>query len=239
MVVERNLLGKETESMGMAAAGEGANKKARIYETLKHRIVYGELKPQDYINEQTLCSELGTSKTPIREALQLLARNRLVVIVPSKGCFVTSISVDLIREVFEIREIYECAAARIAAGLPSRGDFEEVLRDHESYKLGDDDQLRRSMLSGYQIHERIVNAAGNSLLSEYYGTILDHILRIRIYFLNRFDSKRLSETGEEHKKILRAILDGGADEAEAAMRVHLRRSHEIIDYLLLAKRKDK
>ncbi|MDP3178598.1 MAG: GntR family transcriptional regulator [Spirochaetaceae bacterium] len=225
--------------MGTAEARGGPNKKARIYEVLRDRVVRGELKPQDYINEQALCRELGTSKTPVREALQLLARNRLVAIVPSKGCFVTSIGVDLIREVFEIREIYECAAARIAAGLPTRGDFEEILRDHDSYKLGDDEQLRRSLLSGYQIHERIVNASGNSLLSEYYGAILDHILRIRIYFMNRFDAKRLSETGEEHKKILRAIINGNADEAESTMRDHLRRSHENIDYLLLAKRKEK
>ena len=225
--------------MGTAEARDGPNKKARIYEILRDRIVRGELKPQDYINEQALCRELGTSKTPVREALQLLARNRLVAIVPSKGCFVTSISVDLIREVFEIREIYECAAARIAAGFPTRGDFEEILKDHDSYKLGDDEQLRRSLLSGYQIHERIVNASGNSLLSEHYGTILDHILRIRIYFLNRFDAKRLSETGEEHKKILRAIMNGDAEEAETTMRDHLRRSHENIDYLLLSKRKEK
>jgi DNA-binding GntR family transcriptional regulator len=212
-------------------AQKGESKKFQVYETLKGRIVRNELKPQEYLNEQLLCQEFGVSKTPIREAIQRLEHDRLVVIVPNKGCFVSNISLDLVREVFEIREIFECSAAKLAAGTASKDQFVEILENHDSFKVVDDEGVRQALLSGYQIHEIIVNSIGNSFLSEYYGAILDHILRIRIYSLSRFESKRLHETCEEHKRILRAIIDGNADEAENAMRDHLRRSLISIDQL--------
>ena len=57
-------------------------KKNLIYETLKIRIVRNELKPLEYLNEKELAQEMGTSKTPSREALQELSRNRFVMIIP-------------------------------------------------------------------------------------------------------------------------------------------------------------
>ena len=213
------------------------SKKAQVYNILKDRIIQNELAPQKYLNEQDICEELGVSKTPVREALQHLERDRLVVIVPNKGCFVSNISLDMVREVFEIREILECAAARLAAGVPSKSQFISMLENHESFKVVNDDSVRQSLLSGYQIHEVIVNSAGNSFLSEYYGSVLDHILRIRINALSRFNSSRLHATCDEHKAILRFIIDGDADGAEKAMRDHLKASLLSIDQLLLGNRK--
>jgi DNA-binding GntR family transcriptional regulator len=218
------------------AQGE-VSKKAQVYNILKGRIIQNELTPQEYLNEQDICEELGVSKTPVREALQHLERDRLVVIVPNKGCFVSNISLDMVREVFEIREILECAAARLAAGVPSKSQFVSMLENHESFKVVNDDSVRQSLLSGYQIHEVIVNSAGNSFLSEYYGSVLDHILRIRINALSRFNSGRLHAIRDEHKAILRFIIDGDADGAEKAMRDHLKASLLSIDQLLLGNRK--
>jgi len=172
------------------------SKKFQVYEILKGRIVRNELKPQEYLNEQLLCQEFGVSKTPIREAIQRLEHDRLVIIVPNKGCFVSNISLDLIREVFEIREIFECSAARLAASVASKEQFVKILENHDSFKVVDDEGVRQALLSGYQIHEVIVNSINNSFLSDYYKAILDHILRIRIYSLSRFEPKRLHETCE-------------------------------------------
>jgi DNA-binding GntR family transcriptional regulator len=216
--------------------GAEVNKKRRVYEILKNRIVQNELKPQEYLNEQSLCADLGVSKTPVREALQQLEHDRLLIVVPNKGCFVAPISIDLIREIFEIREIHECAASRLAAGSASRTLFKDILENHESFKIHDEVELRHSLLSGYQIHTAIVEAAGNSFLTEYYRTILAHIVRIRVFFINRFELKRLYETVEEHKEILRAIVDGDPDKAENAMREHLHLSLVNINQLTLRNR---
>lgn len=223
---------------GATAKDAVANKKRKVYEILKDRIVSNELRPQEYLNELVICRDLGVSKTPVREALQQLEHNRLVVIVPSKGCFVANITIDRIREIFEIRAILECAAARLAAGLPNRKDFSSLRESHESFTIKDGEELRRSLLSGYQIHTYIVEAVGNSYLTDYYRTILDNIVQIRVYFISRFEMKRLHETVEEHKNILQAIVDGDADAAENAMREHLKRSLVNINQLMLGNRMD-
>jgi len=208
------------------------NKKSKVYEILKDRIVKNELKPQEYLNEQLIARDLGVSKTPVREALQKLQHERLVVIIPNKGTFVANVTIDRIRELFEIREILECAAARLAAKLPSRGQFESVLQNHPSFTISDG-ELRHQLLSGYQIHTRIVEAVENSYLTEYYQNILAHIVQVRVFFIRRFGMKRLHETVEEHRRILRAIVDGDAGTAESAMRDHLKRSLVNINQLML------
>ncbi len=216
--------------------GSEINKKRRVYEILKNKIVQNELKPQEYLNEQSICKDLGVSKTPVREALQQLEHNRLIVVVPNKGCFVAPIGIDLIHEIFEVREILECAAARIAASFPSHVQFAEILENHDSFKIHDEVELRHSLLSGYQIHTAIVEASGNSFLTEYYRTTLAHIVRIRVFFIKRFELKRLYETVDEHKKILQAIVDGDPDAAEKAMREHLHLSLVNINQLTIRNR---
>lgn len=219
-----------------ADRGMVANKKNRVYEILRDRIVNNVLRPQEFLNEQALSEDLGVSKTPIREALQQLEHNRLVVIIPNKGCYVANISIDRIREIFEIRTILECASARLAASLPNHESFSAFSENHDAFDSNDSDQLRKRLLSGYQIHTNIVEAVGNSYLTEYYRTILDNIVQIRVYFLNRFGSKRLQETMQEHKKVLTAISMGDADGAEYAMREHLNRSLMNINQLMLGMR---
>jgi DNA-binding GntR family transcriptional regulator len=224
------------EALNQAKSAAEPNKKRRVYEILKSRIVNNEYKPQEYLNEQSLCESLGVSKTPVREALQQLEHNKFVIIVPNKGCFVSGVTIDLIREVFEFREILECSAARIAATRSSRKSFTAILENHESFNPVSEDEIRTSLLSGYQIHSRIIEATENSILTDYYGTILDHILRIRVYFINRFEMKRLKETEEEHKDILRAIIRGDPASAETAMRKHLNNSLENIKQVILENR---
>jgi DNA-binding GntR family transcriptional regulator len=209
------------------------NKKSRIYELLKERIVKNELKPQEYLNEQVIARDLGVSKTPVREALQKLEHERLVVIIPNKGTFVANVSIDRIREVFEIREILECAAARLAAKLPEREQFVSILESHPSFTISDGAELREQFLSGYQIHTHIVEAVENSYLADYYRNILAHIVQVRVFFIRRFGMRRLHETVEEHRTILKAIVDGDAEKAETAMRDHLKRSLVNINQLML------
>ena len=219
-----------------AARDVVANKKNRVYEILRDKIVNNVLKPQEFLNEQALSEDLGVSKTPIREALQRLEHSRLVVIIPNKGCYVANISIDRIREIFEIRSILECAGARLAASLPNREGFLAFSEPDDETDSKDGEELRRKLISGYQIHSNIIEAVGNSYLTDYYRTILDNIVQIRIYFLNRFGPKRLHATVAEHKRILQAIAAGDAGGAENAMREHLNNALKNINQLMLGSR---
>ncbi|MCX7786173.1 MAG: GntR family transcriptional regulator [Spirochaetes bacterium] len=204
------------------------SKKNLVYETLKNRIVRNDLKPLSYLNEKELSRELGTSKTPIREALQELGRNRFVIIIPNKGCFVSNISLEDIREIFELREIYECAAARIAASKPDKEKLVTELNHYETVASKDSIPLKERLLAGYQIHSAIVESVGNQRLQEVYRTLQDHIVRIRIYFLNRYLSERVNASEEEHREIVQAIVQGDPGKAEQAMRRHIENALQFI-----------
>ena len=99
------------------------SKKAIVYENLKRRIISHSLSPGEPLNESVLTKELGISKTPIREALQQLEKEGFVENIPGKGSFVSRISIQDIREMFEIREILECEVIRRVA---SKGDLNKA-----------------------------------------------------------------------------------------------------------------
>ena len=96
------------------------SKKAIVYENLKKRIINHSLKPGEPLNEAVLSKELKISKTPIREAFQQLEKEGFIENIPGRGAFVSRISIQDIRELFEIREILECEVIRRVA---SKGDF--------------------------------------------------------------------------------------------------------------------
>jgi len=211
---------------------EGGNKKKFAYDLLKKRIVNNELKPLEYLNERSLSQDLKISKTPIREAIQQLENNHFIVVVPNKGCFVSNISVEDIRAIFEIREIYECAAARIAAERAEVNQFVELRSKKEIFDSENVDDARKYLLTGDQIHTRIIESVNNAFLSNSYRTVLDHIIRIRVYFINRFGMQRLEATDQEHKNIVDAIVARDPDGAEKAMRLHLRNAFAYIKRLI-------
>ena len=209
-----------------------ANKKDMAYEILKQRIINNEYKPLDTLTEQSICSELGISKTPVREAFKELEKDGFVKIIPSIGCLVSSIGLDYIHEIFEIREILECAAARIVAERGDKSAFEEMLKNHESFELAEKKNIKGSVVSGFEIHTAIFETIGNSRLLDFYKNIQNHIIRIRLFFIYQFDLDKTERMNAEHKMILKTIIAGDPNAAGKAMKEHLRNSQERIKSLL-------
>lgn len=208
------------------------NKKNFAYNLLKKRIVNNEYKPLEPLTEQSICQEFGISKTPVREALKELEKDGFVTILPSRGCLVSSIGLDYVREIFEIREILECAAIRIVAERGNTAMFENMLENYVSFEFAEKNNIKDSLVSGYEIHTAILESVGNTRLLDIYKNIQSHIIRIRLFFLHQFDLKKTNEMNSEHKMILNALISSGPDEAERAMREHLRNSQERIKSLL-------
>jgi DNA-binding GntR family transcriptional regulator len=94
---------------------EFKSKKLLVYDVLKQRIITQIMKPGEPINEGVLSQELEISKTPIREAIQQLEKEGFIENIPGKGNFVSYISIQGLRELFEIREMLECEAIKRAA----------------------------------------------------------------------------------------------------------------------------
>jgi DNA-binding GntR family transcriptional regulator len=209
-------------------ANGSKSKKAIVYENLKKRIISHALSPGEPLNESVLTKELGISKTPIREALQQLEKEGFIENVPGKGSFVSRISVQDIREIFEIREILECEVIRRVA---SRGDLnkleaEAIGKKFESSGADGNMTPRSYFRAGLQIHNFVFEAFGNKRLLEFYKRLQEHIERMRLYFFKQVHQERSEQSFKEHLEILNALIAQDPERAEKAMKNHLQNSVE-------------
>jgi len=204
------------------------SKKAIVYENLKSRIINNLVNPGEPLNEGVLSKELKISKTPIREALQQLEKEGFIESIPVKGAFVSMISIQDIREIFEIREVLECEVIRRAA---LKADPERVGAIREKFVSSESDSKKASaghFKSGDEVHAFIFETFGNKRLKEIYKRLQDHIVRSRIHFFNQSPSGRSEEAFKEHLEILDALKARDPVRAEKAVRDHLQNSLEYI-----------
>jgi DNA-binding GntR family transcriptional regulator len=208
------------------------SKKAIVYGDLKSRIINNLIKPGEPLNEGVLSKELKISKTPIREALQQLEKEGFIENIPVKGAFVSRISIQDIREIFEIREILECEVIKRAA-LKVDPDKVQILR--EKFLSSESDSKKVSaggFKSGDEVHSFIFETYGNDRLMEIYRRLQDHIVRSRVHFFNQSPSGRSGESFKEHLEILDALMAKDPLKGESTIRNHLRNSLEYLKKIM-------
>jgi len=203
------------------------SKKAIVYENLKKRIITHYLKPGDPLNENVLSKELKTSKTPVREAIQQLEKEGFVENVPGKGSFVSRISFQDIRELFEIRELLECEVIKRAA-LKSAPDKVESIKKKFEMESNEDKNAKDHFKAGDRIHTFVFESFGNKRLLEYYKRLQEHIIRMRLNFFSELHQERSEQSFREHLEIMDALIAQDPLRAEKAMRDHLRNSVEYL-----------
>lgn len=199
----------------MTAPGSSSDRppslRAVAYEAIKGHILKGGLLPGEALSASEWAEALGISRTPVREAIQLLAQEGLVEVFPKRSTFVARLSVRDVRESFEIRQAIEGFAARLAA---KRRTEEHVAAMHAALTEPGDD----SYDSGVDFHTLLVQASDNLYLEQAFASAEG-----RIELASRLASTVTSRHGSDstHEAILAAIEAGDGDEAEAAMRRHL------------------
>ncbi len=198
------------------------NKKTAVYEKIKEGIIDGALAPGLPINENGFAQDLNVSKTPLREALRQLEREGLVENVPGRGSAITHITFQDIRDIFEVREIIECGAAKRAALMHDENGFQIKRKELETYSKKWDEAREFNWGPVEDIHLFIITGIGNQKLIDTYLGLLDHIKRIRKHFGGHFTRQRFNELVTEHIEILDAIIEGNGDRAELAVQKHLR-----------------
>ena len=198
------------------------SKKTEAYETLKNRIIGGKLTPGLAINENELAKDLKVSKTPVREALRQLEREGLVENIPGRGSAVTHISLQDIKEIFELREIIECGAVKRATIIRDVRQVEAKKRELKQFFNKNKGMVKSVWGVEEDIHQFVIKCLNNQKLNEAYSDLLNHIKRIRVHFGGRFSSKRYDEILSEHNEIFDALIEGDTDRAEKAVKNHLR-----------------
>jgi len=203
------------------AYGKMKNKKTAVYEKIKEGIINGVFAPGLPINENDFARDLDVSKTPVREALLQLEREGLVENIPGRGSAVAHITFQDIREIFEVREIIECGAAKRAALMRDEEEVRAKRKELEQYSQKWTEAIELHWGPVEDIHLFIVTRIGNQKLIDTYLGLLDHIKRIRQQFGGRFTRQRFNKMVAEHLEILDAVIEGNGDRAELAVQNHL------------------
>ena len=186
------------------------SKKNEVYASVRQAIISGHLEQGVIINEGELARQYRVSRTPVREALLILAVEGLVTCLPRTGYMVTQITVRDVQEAFHLREILEVEAIRLAVG---RIDA-EVLEALEAKKIGDPPELNPEF--NREFHLLLARASGNMRLARLVAQLLDEMERMLIY-----DPVYTDPTPFEHEQILVALKASDAEVAQEAVRYHV------------------
>lgn len=201
-------------------------------ETLREGIKAGRYAPGQRLIEADLTRELKISRGPVREALHRLAGDGLVVIEPHRGVVVRRLTREDVTTLYQVREVIEGLAARLAAKRIKESDRTKRLRATRQRMRS---AHRRNDIAGYmevneELHSMIVEFSGNQWLVNLIEQMNLHAFRLGFARLMvSLEDKAASE--EEHEKVIQAILDGDEQKAERAMRAHVRHSAKMVQKL--------
>lgn len=193
------------------------------YQRLRDAILAGEYESGAPLFEVHLAASMGMSRTPVREALKLLARDGLVEVVPSRGYIVPRRSMHDLRELFELRESLEGMAARYAALRATPDEVREL--EALCVRYADEQDWAQWARVGTAFHTLLVAAARNERLLGILDSLRGQIVHSRRSVLQS-DSNRRDAAIREHRAILEAVKAHDPEAAEAAAREHVRLSYQ-------------
>lgn len=195
------------------------------YTSLRQRIESGVLRPNSRLVAAKLADELGTSRTPIRDALLRLADEGLVNKEPS-GWVVHEHSKEEIREIYEVRAALEGFAARLTAGNASDEYHARIAALLPEGPAGSDDVPATLSERDTAFHWEIVKGCGNSRLLSAIESTRDYYFQRKIIAMLSYAPTPHQAT--DHKSILEAILDRDPDAADLHTRAHLMSSLDAV-----------
>lgn len=193
-----------------------------VTETLRDKIVDGKLRPGTPISERELCEELGVSRTPLREALKILASEGLVQLFRNRGAIVSPISVETIEDKLAVLGALEGYAARLVCETASDEALEELSEIHRRFARDfDADNPEHYFDLNQSFHRKLVTLTGNTVLIDLHALLSKHVRRPRIEGVRQHVPTR--KVIDEHKAILKALLARDGAAAQLAAEEHLSR----------------
>jgi DNA-binding GntR family transcriptional regulator len=187
---------------------------------LRDLIVQGRLAPGGRLNERVLCEQLGISRTPLREAIKLLATEGLVDLLPNRGAIVSRIDAARLAETLHVMGALEGLAGELACRHASAERIARIRALHQKMLT----RYERGDLEGYfqynqAIHLEIVEASGNAILANAYRQLNANVRRAR--YMANLSSERWSEAVLEHEAILAALEARDVDRLKRLLQDHL------------------
>jgi DNA-binding GntR family transcriptional regulator len=196
-----------------------------VADQLRVRIFAHELAPGTWIDEQTLAKEFGISRTPLREAIKVLAAEGLITMKLRRGAYVTEVNRGDLEQIFTILSLLEGQATKEAATKAQEKDLNDLDDMHlRLEKAAADRNLDQFFEINVRFHERVIAIANNPWLTDVIADLRKVLKLQRKDALSR--TGRLQSSLSEHREILKALLKRDPIAAEQAMRTHLARGLE-------------
>ena len=190
---------------GLALPPE-ADPVARVQGEFKRMVLGQRMHPGQKIPLDAIASNLGLSRTPVREGLRLLETEGLVTALPNRGFIVRAIEADEAQQLYEARACIEGYLLPQALRRSDAAFVRDVSRLHDTYRrlLGDSPNRRRlGMLVDKAFHLRIARQAGNQVLLRMLANVFDRLMFTRP--LEGFPTERMSDAIREHQAIVEGV----------------------------------
>jgi DNA-binding GntR family transcriptional regulator len=221
------LIPADATSTALAAGPDSEREDQSLHDEiltrLRDHIVEGNIPDGGRIPERQLCEMLGISRTPLREALKVLAAEGLVELLPNRGARVRKLSERDLGELFDLMGGLEGLAGRLACENITDAEIAEIERLHyEMYGF----YLHRDMHGYFRvnqlIHQKILDASGNAALQSTYFNLAGRIRRVRYSANFARKQERWAEAMREHETILDALRRRAGSELSDILFKHLR-----------------
>lgn len=188
-----------------------------VAELVRQRIYNRELAPGSWIDEMKMVEEFGISRTPLREALKVLAAEGLVTMKVRRGAYVTEVSEQDLRDVYHLLALLESDAAAVVADKATPQELDQLNALHQQLEAAVDDANLFFQINE-QFHMQLLALCNNRFLTQ---TVAD--LR-KVMKLNRhqslFKQGRIEDSLMEHRSIMACLMERRAEAARHAMQTH-------------------
>ncbi len=196
--------------------------KTLIYKKIRRSIIMGLRTSGERLNVDAIAQEYNTSVTPVRDALQMLSHEGLVVIKPRSGYFVESITLKQLRDLLDVRRILEISAVERAALRVTPEQVAELRTVHAGYTGDDEESYDRYTDENRRFHYLLAKASGNNELAELVGKLHDQLAR---FMVMRRAGKSMEAT---HQRVVDALEVHDSDTARQALLEDIDSAHEAI-----------
>lgn len=195
--------------------------------TLREVFVQGEIEPGSKVCEAVLCARFGVSRTPLREALKVLAAEGHVELLPNRGARVPIMTTEEVEGLFAVAGALEALAGEQAAQRIDAAEYEQIASQHAAMRDAFDARDRaRYYEANRRIHEALISATHNPVLMTQYAMVNARIQRIR--FSSPMSEDIWQRAMAEHEGMLNALARRDAAALAGILRTHLKHKCEAI-----------
>ena len=189
----------------------------RVFKTLQEWIIDGTLLPEERLNDAELAKYFSVSRTPVREALQMLAEQKLVTMVPSSGTFVAPIDLGDMAHVYELLGILQADAVELGLHNITEDELNALRQINQTFlRSAEQGEARDTLHSDWEFHSRIAALSGNPYLVTYTEQLMVQAHRNEIRFFETH--AHFKQSFEAHERIIDALASRDAEQAKSIIR---------------------